>query len=299
MSAFIDFMTMTDLLQLAPPGRVVLVPGRGEMTVRDSGPGTARRGTLLLLHGWMFGADLNWLTAYLPLQQAGYRVIAVDHRGHGRGIRSQLPFRLTDCADDCAALLKVMDTGPVTVVGYSMGGAITQLMARDHPEVVGAIVLCATTDQWKDSRSMRVAWKTIGALEFALTHTNHRFWARLLRRSGLADGGELTDWIISELERNDARAVAEAGREMSRYDARAWIGKLTVPAAVICPRQDDLVPPHFQRQLAADIPGARLYELEGRHIVVTQDSDRYNRVLIHALSDLEAAQDSVRASVSA
>ena len=289
---------MSDLLTLAPPGKVVLVPGRGEMVVRDSGPETARRGTLLLLHGWMFGADLNWITAYGPLQEAGYRVIAVDHRGHGRGIRSQEPFRLKDCADDCAGLLRVMETGPVTVVGYSMGGAITQLMARDHADVVEAIVLCATTDQWQDNRRMRVAWKTIGALEFALTHTGHRFWGRLLRRAGLP-AGEIADWIISELERNDARAIAEAGREMSRYDARSWISKLRVPAAVICPRQDDLVPPHFQRQLAADIPGARLYELEGRHIVVSQDAERYNRVLLHALNDLEATVAPERASASA
>ena len=299
MSRCINFVTMSDLLQLVPPGRLVLVPGRGEMVVRDSGPGSARRGTLLLLHGWMFGADLNWITTYLPLQEAGYRVIAVDHRGHGRGIRSQEPFRLQDCADDCAALLGVLDTGPVTVVGYSMGGAITQLMARDHPAVVEAIVLCATTDQWRDNRRMRVAWKTIGALEFALTHGSHRFWGRLLRRSGLPAEGELTDWIISELERNDARAIAEAGREMARYDARSWIGKLRVPAAVICPRQDDLVPPHFQRQLAADIPGARLYELEGRHVVVSQDAERYNRVLLHALSDLETAADRGREAETA
>jgi len=42
------------------------------------------------------------------------------------------------------------------------------------------------------------------------------------------------------------RPVAEAGREMARYDARGWIGKLRVPAAVICPRQDELVPPQLR-----------------------------------------------------
>src|SRR5438093_910781 len=111
---------MSQLLSLAPPGRVVLLPGRGEIFVRDSGPETDRRGTVLLLHGWMFGADLNWLTCYVPLQDAGYRVIAVDHRGHGRGIRSVEPFRLADCAEDCATLLEMSGTGPVLVVGYSM-----------------------------------------------------------------------------------------------------------------------------------------------------------------------------------
>jgi alpha-beta hydrolase superfamily lysophospholipase len=36
----------------------------------------------------MFSADLNWYTTYGALEEAGYRVLAVDHRGHGRGIRT-------------------------------------------------------------------------------------------------------------------------------------------------------------------------------------------------------------------
>src|SRR3954451_4691237 len=83
-----------------PPGRVVHVPGRGELFVRDTGgDGPA----VLLLHGWMFSADLNWFPVYAPLAEAGYRVLAIDHRGHGRGLRTHVPFRLSDCADDAAA----------------------------------------------------------------------------------------------------------------------------------------------------------------------------------------------------
>jgi 3-oxoadipate enol-lactonase len=86
-----------------PPGRAVLVPGRGELFVRDSGGDGP---PVLLLHGWMFSADTNWFTVYGPLQAAGYRVIALDHRGHGRGLRTPDEFRLVDCAADAAALLE-------------------------------------------------------------------------------------------------------------------------------------------------------------------------------------------------
>lgn len=277
---------MPDFLQFAPPGRVVLVPGRGEMFVRDSGEETARRGTLLLLHGWMFGADANWITCYRRLIEAGYRVLAVDHRGHGRGIRSLEPFRLQDCADDCAALLRILNTGPVIPVGYSMGGAVAQLMARDHPELVEAMVLCATTNQWSDDRRMRLSWKAMGILEFGLVHANRRLWRRMMG-TGLIRNQEITDWVITELERNDSRAVAEAGREMARFDSRPWLQRLLVPAAVICPRQDELVPPRFQRKLAADLRDGRLYELEGHHVVVSADPERYLRVLMLALDDIE------------
>ncbi len=64
-----------------------------------------------------------------------FNVVALDHRGHGRGLRSDGPFRLTDCADDVAALVDVLDLGPVIAVGYSMGGPIAQLLWQRHRDV--------------------------------------------------------------------------------------------------------------------------------------------------------------------
>src|SRR5512146_567948 len=109
-----------------PPGRVVNLPGRGEVFARDSG-GTPGDPAVLLLHGWTASADLNFFPVYAGLA-GSYRVIALDHRGHGRGMRSVEPFSLEDCADDAAALLDQLGTGQVIVVGYSMGGPIWQLL---------------------------------------------------------------------------------------------------------------------------------------------------------------------------
>ena len=125
-----------------PPASIVAVPGRGEFFVRDSG-GDGH--PVLLLHGWMFSADLNWALAYDALAAAGYRVIAMDHRGHGRGLRSRKPFRIADCAADCAAVLAEVDAVGATAVGYSMGGAITQILAHDHRDSVSSIIMCATS----------------------------------------------------------------------------------------------------------------------------------------------------------
>ena len=69
-------------------------------------------------------------TATSPRQ---FNVVALDHRGHGRGLQSDEPFRLADCADDVAALVDELGLGPVIVVGYSMGGPIAQLLWRRHP----------------------------------------------------------------------------------------------------------------------------------------------------------------------
>ena len=50
---------------------------------------------MLLVHGWMFPSDLNWLHSYRPLRQAGYRVLAMDLRELGRFDSSAWVGKLT------------------------------------------------------------------------------------------------------------------------------------------------------------------------------------------------------------
>jgi 3-oxoadipate enol-lactonase len=291
---------MSVVLGLAPPGRVELVPERGEMFLRDTGPETARKGTVLLLHGWMFPSDLNWITCYGPLRDSGYRVIAVDHRGHGRGIRTMKPFRLTDCADDAAGLIRKLGIEQVVVVGYSMGGAIAQLFAQRHPDLTEGAVLCATSLQWSDRRSSRLWWRTMGVLQLWMNNRSRRFWLRLLRRQGLPADGEMTDWIVGELERGSAVDIAEAGREMARFNSRPWIGQVPAPINVVLTTQDQLIPPKHQRDIAAHIPGARVFEVRGDHVAVSANADRFIPALLEAITDVQArAQGSIAEAATA
>src|SRR5688572_33236141 len=86
-----------------PLGRRLELPGRGTTFVREV-PGPPGAPTVLLLHGWMASGGLNWFQTFAGLGER-YRVLAIDHRGHGRGIRSRKRFTLADCADDPAAVL--------------------------------------------------------------------------------------------------------------------------------------------------------------------------------------------------
>src|SRR3954453_7737860 len=108
-----------------PRGRHVDLDTGGRAFVRT----VARRGPrppILLLHGLGATGALNWAGCFDALA-AHSHVVAVDHRGHGRGARIGNRFRLADCADDAAAVLRALGQGPAIVVGYSMGGPIAQL----------------------------------------------------------------------------------------------------------------------------------------------------------------------------
>ena len=260
-----------------PTGTVVHVRGRGEMFLRDTG---GEGPPVLLLHGWMFSADLNWYRTYDPLAEAGYRVLAVDHRGHGRGIRSPKPFTLKDAADDAAALLAQLKIQPVMAVGYSMGGPIASLLARHHPQLVAGLILGATSLDWSGPR-MKAFWRTMAGLRLALGLAPERLWQRGLRAAGFPDSA-ITTWVAAELSRGSSIDIAEAGRELGRYDATSWIAGLDTPSAVIVTTQDTGVPPAKQRALAAALR-APVYEVHGDHGAVVVKADEFNAQLLAAL----------------
>jgi len=271
-----------------PPALTLSVPGRGELFLRDTGGDGP---TVMLLHGWMATADLNWCGAYADLADAGYRVLAIDHRGHGRGLRQLGPFRLADCAADAAAALHQLEASPALVVGYSMGGAIAQLMARDFPEVVGGLVLSGTAQHWQDAQTRRV-FRSMGALGLMLSVAPRWTWTAGFRRVGLRESPE-TSWALSEMMRHSARDIAEAGRELGRFDSRPWLRPLPIPSSVVLTTRDHAVAPVKQRALAAALD-APIYEAPINHLQVTANGADYNPVLLRAL-DAVASRERVAA----
>ena len=267
-----------------PPARTVTVPGRGEFFVRDTGGDGPM---VMLLHGWMATADLNWCGAYGDLVESGYRVLAIDHRGHGRGLRALVPFRLADCAADAADVLRTLDAAPALVVGYSMGGAIAQLVARDHRDVVRGLVCSATAQHWQESESRRV-WRAMGAMGLMLSVAPRASWRSGMRRVGLEDSPR-TAWLQSEMLRHSARDMAEAGRELGRFDSRTWLPAVEVPAAVVLTSRDTAVPPRKQRELAEALR-AGVFEVPLGHLDLNTRAARYNPVLLRALAVVSSAE---------
>lgn len=249
-----------------PPGRVVELPGRGRTFIREvTGPPGAP--TVVLLHGWTANADLNWFSSFDALGEQ-FHVIAVDLRGHGRGVRSRRRFRMRDATDDVAVLLDVLAIDQVIAVGYSMGGAVAQLLWRRHTQLVSGMVLCATSSVFAESERERRWFAAIGAASLA-----SRVTPALARR---ALAGWILDrrqdegiqWVSDELRRNDWTAVLGAGAALGRFDSRPWLGEVDVPVATVLTRQDRVVSPRRQKNLAAAIPGAVTFEIDGDHGVV-------------------------------
>jgi len=265
------------------------LPNRGEIFYRHHRHPDPTAPTLLLLHGWTASADLQFFSAYETLAEA-YSFVAVDHRGHGRGIRNvREPFRLEDAADDAAALVEALGLGPVILVGYSMGGPIAMLFWRRHPELVAGVVLEATALEWRESRRERLMWRTLGLLGVMLRAWWYPRSVRLGLRN-LVKGQPALEtwvpWIEGEVHRNEVRSIVQAGRALALYDARPFAAEIDVPTGLLLTTGDHLVRPRKQRALANAIH-AEVVEVAGDHLspwTMPDDFARATRRLVDSVA---------------
>ncbi|HET9691797.1 MAG TPA: alpha/beta hydrolase [Acidimicrobiales bacterium] len=284
-----------------PEGRYVELPGRGRVWVREvTGPPGAP--VVVLLHGLSATGGTNWASAFRPLGQH-YRVLAVDHRGHGRGIRSR-HFRLEDCADDVVALADALGIDEMTVVGYSMGGPIAQLVWHRHPGRVSGMVLCATSRDFRGRLDDRLMFLGLGALNWYLhgfpRGVQTQAWMAMAR---VAAGGfatpDLRKWVAEELRRHDPRLVGEAAVAIGSFTSREWITGIDVPVAVIATEDDQLVPLRRQLKLAHHIPSAVLHPVKGDHFAVTRQAQEFVDALLESCAEVTRRHARWRATYSA
>ena len=254
-----------------PEGRIIDLPGRGEMFVREhAGPPGAP--TVVLLHGWIATAALNWVLAFEPLARH-FRIVAPDLRGHGRGIRSRRRFRLADCADDVAHLLDELGVEEAIMVGYSMGGSVAQLMWRRHPEQVAGLVLGATGTEFVRGNRQRYTFAAIMNVLARTTRAGSLIsWlpATVVKQIvGMPIGptnGPMSRWARQEMSGHNVRMVLEAGQAIGTFSSKSWAGDINIPSTVLITLNDTAVLPRAQFRLAMAIPGSRIVRIEGGHI---------------------------------
>jgi pimeloyl-ACP methyl ester carboxylesterase len=242
-----------------------------------------------MLHGLGATGGLNWSGSQHFLGDR-FRLVTVDHRGHGRGIRTRR-FRLEDCADDAAACIDALGIGPAIVVGYSMGGPIAALLWRRHPDLVAGLVFCATSRNFGGQPGQKITFGVLdaaGRVPVPLPGSLIRGAGSIIGAIPLPQRGPVRDlqwahdlrwahdlqwahdlrWAIQEMAGHDPRSLVQAGAALGRFDSSGWIGLIDVPASVVVTTRDQLVPPDRQIRLARSIPGATWHGVDAGHLCI-------------------------------
>lgn len=150
----------------------------------------------------------------LPLL-AGRQMILIDNRGSGR-TKVEGSLELSDMVGDCAALIDRLGTGPVDVIGHSLGGFLALGLAERYPDRVGKVVTLASG---AISAAARVLFKDMARLYFTMAPED---WFRLLYQ-----------WLFSDPFFADESVVAGAAKSSTEYVYRQSPGDFARQVATI------------------------------------------------------------------
>ncbi len=230
----------------------------GEIEIEWEEHGNAAR-TLVLVHGFT-GARSDFESHFDALAQTR-RVIAADQRGHGGSSNTGdgSSYTLDALANDLAGFFDVAVSGPVDVLGHSMGGMVALRLVLRRPDLVRSLILMDTAAEAPGGLEPPTE---LGALvrehgvrkviEVAGRTPEH---ACFVARKG-------ADWVERDSERrlsamDEEAFIALLPRVFQGDDLLPRLGEICCPTTVLVGAKDALFIPPSER-LAAGIAGARL-----------------------------------------
>ncbi|MBJ3776311.1 alpha/beta fold hydrolase [Acuticoccus mangrovi] len=213
----------------------------------DDGEGPA----VVLVHGFASNQVVNWVntTWVTHLKRAGYRVIALDNRGHGKSQKLYDPaLYSTDLmADDVVRLIDHLTLDRPVVMGYSMGARIAAFTALKAPQKLRGLVLSGLASNLVNG--VEGGPRIAEALEAPSLDDVSGQQPRMFRAFAEQTGGDL-------------KALASCIRASRQTLSAADVARIAVPTLVVAGADDEIA--GSAEALAALIPGARALTIPGR-----------------------------------
>ncbi|WP_430334416.1 alpha/beta fold hydrolase [Rhodococcus sp. ACT016] len=263
---------MNTTLRADPHGRRRMVDTDDGVTlaVREFGDTDAPL-TAVFVHGHCLHTH-SWARVRSHLARewgAGVRMVFYDHRGHGEsGSAPAHTYTIDQLGHDLDAVIRaVAPTGPVVLVGHSMGGMAALAYVRQHPDDVGSRIV------------------GVGLLATAVSDITRSGLCRILRHplvSALGLGVErmprLAQHLASMALDNRTSVVTMYGflRSLAGVDESRSLSALgNIPSLVLGGTADLLTPFEHSVAIAATLPTAELVRLHdaGHSVILDQAAE--------------------------
>jgi non-heme chloroperoxidase len=259
-----------------------------EIFYKDWGSGQP----IVFSHGWPLSAD-DWDTQMLFFLQHGYRVVAVDRRGHGRSTQTSGGHDMDHYADDLAAVTAHLDLKDAIHVGHSTGGGeVTRYIAKYGQTRVARAVLISSVPPLMvqtDANPKGLPKSVFDGLQAELAANRSEFYRALPSGPFYGynrPGAKSSEAIIANWWRQGMMGGAKAHYDgivaFSQTDFTEDLKKITVPSLVMHGEDDQIVPYADSGPLsAALLPNSTLKSYPGfPHGMPTTEAPTINADLL-------------------
>jgi pimeloyl-ACP methyl ester carboxylesterase len=227
---------------------------------------------IVFSHGWM--CDHTQWSSQVDFFSRNHRVVTYDHRGHGKSDKPETCYSVQTLADDLRSLMDCLDLAGAALVGHSMGGMASLVLATEHYERISKMVLVDTTAKNDFSIYARLGIESFIRSDESLANwmvdLAHRDPSEQVRRETLARASNTPKSIAKE-------CLTEF---MTHYDVRDKLSNIKVPTLIVVGEKDEMTPVRMARFLNKGIRGSRLEIIPGsKHMPMIDDAAEFNKVL--------------------
>jgi pimeloyl-ACP methyl ester carboxylesterase len=262
-------------------GRRVLVAEAGE----------AARPAVLLIHGLGNNGHRDWRSTY-PVLARQFHVIALDLPGFGASdpLPGGYSFEQLDAA--LLAVTAQLSLRRFSLVGHSLGGAVSLYFASRHPERIERLVLVDAAGvllQQVFTRQLIDANRSTGSA--ALDGLISVLGANSESVIDLVESQlDLSSWLMANPAMADALfgtpIHVDAALGLVKHDFTAALRTIHAPTMILWGSDDRVTLPRTGELLAGRLADARLQIIAGaRHMPMTETPDEFNRALVAGLAD--------------
>jgi len=253
----------------------------GPIRYRESGSGP----TLVFAHGLLVDGAL-WRKV-TPLLDSGFRCVVPDLPlgSHREPMRPDADLTPPGVARILAGFMDALDLQDVTLIGNDTGGAISQLVATNHPERLGRLVLtpCDAYENFLPPffRPLQYAAKVPGLLTGVMQSTRIRAVQRsplgfgLLISADAIDPEVLDSWVRPYLSnpgvRRDTVKFLKSISNRYTLEAAERLRNFDRPVLIAWAPEDRFFKFRYAEKLASAIPDARLVRIENSRTFVSED----------------------------
>lgn len=210
---------------------------------------------MVLLHG--NGEDSSYFVHQIAHFSKGYRVIAIDTRGHGQSPRGEKPFAIKQFAEDLKDFLDARNIAKAVILGFSDGGNIALEFALNFPERVEKLILNGANLFPSGVKAM-YQWPI---------EVGYRIAKLFSQKSEKAKQNvEMLGLMVNEPHIDPSE-----------------LARLTMPVLVVAGTKDMIKESHT-RLIYKSLPNAQLAFVEGDHFVANKNAEAFNKVVEDFLS---------------